>query len=325
MKRKPPPPPEVERDIARAKQLEVLTLAYLCTTVTILLLVSSGSQALKTEWVADALSAIPPILFLVGNRISSRAADETHPYGYERAVTAGYLGSAVVLLGVGLFLLFDSAMKLVRMEHPSIGGMPIFGHVVWTGWLGLAALVYCLVPVYFLGRAKRKLGERLHDKTLLADGQVNEADWQSTAAAMLGLVGLACGLWWADALAALFISFEIVRDGVRELRTALGDVMDRRPEDVVAGAPDPLPGELGAYLKRQDWIADAVVRVREVGREFVAEAFVVPAAGADVMARIVETSRGARATDPRLREVTIAPMPELPPDVEAIRPRSPAG
>src|SRR3954470_17082864 len=103
---------------------------------------------------------------------------------------------------------------------------------------------------------------------------------------MLGLLGVAFGLWWADALAALFISFAIVRDGVRELRTALGDVMDRRPEDVVENVPDPLPREPCDDLRSEDGIEDVRVRVREVGRKFSAEAFVIPADGADVVARI---------------------------------------
>lgn len=323
--RKPPPPPEVEADIAKGKRLAIVSLLYLCSTVSILFVVTSGSQALKTEFVGDALSMIPPILFLVGNRISSRAADSQYPFGYERAVTAGYLASAVVLLATGLFLFFDSGMKLIRVEHPSIGGLPIFGHVVWIGWLGLAALLYSSVPAFFLGRAKKKVGKRLHDKILLADAQVNEADWQSASAAMLGVIGIAFGLWWADSLAALFISFEIIRDGVSELRSALGDVMDRRPEELDERRPDPLPGSLTDYLTAQDWIADAVVRVREVGREFAAQAYVVPADGADVMAEVEETSRGARDIDPRLREVAITPLPRLTDDIEAIRPRSPAG
>jgi cation diffusion facilitator family transporter len=311
---------EVEDDIRKARRLAWLSIAYLCSSTGLLILVSSGSQALKTEWVADALSLIPPILFLVGNRVSRRPADPVYPFGYERAVSAGYLGSAVVLLGVGAFLFFDSAMKLVLLEHPSIGGMSIFGHAVWTGWLGLLVLVYCLVPVWFLGRAKRKLGERLHDKTLLADGQVNEADWQSTLAAMLGIIGLALGFWWADALAALFISFEIIRDGVRELRTAIGDVMDRRPQRLSDRKPDPLPERLNAFLLDQDWVRDAVVRVRERGREFTAEAHVVPSAEDRLIDRIETAEREAKDMDRRLRKLIITPARRLDEELEAVRP-----
>jgi cation diffusion facilitator family transporter len=318
--RKPPPPPDVARDLARGRRLAIVSILYLCSTVTLLFIVTSGSQALKTEFVGDALSIIPPVLFLVGNRISSRSADERYPFGYERAVSAGYLGAAVILLVTGLFLFLDSAMKLIRLEHPSIGGMPIFGRVVWIGWLGVGVLLYSSIPAYFLGRAKKKLGDRLHDKTLIADAQVNEADWQSAGAAMLGVLGIAFGLWWADALAALFISFEIMRDGATELRSALGDVMDRRPQRLTGKEPDPLPRKLCDFLTGEDWVEDAIVRVRELGREFTAQAFVIPADGADIVPRIEEASRRAREIDNRLREVVIAPLPRFGPELEAIRP-----
>lgn len=315
-------PRTVEADVAKGRRLAIVSLLYLCSTVAILFMVTSGSQALKTEFVGDMLSMIPPALFLVGCRITRRRPDARYPYGYERAVSAGYLGSAVALLAVGLFLLGDSAMKLIRMEHPAIGGITLFGHTIWLGWLGIAALLYSSIPAFFLGRAKKKLGKRLHDKILIADAQMNEADWQSAGAAILGVVGIAFGLWWADSAAALFISFEIIRDGVKEFRSALGDVMDRRPQQIPGKEPDPLPGRLGDFLRDQPWVEDAVVRVRERGREFAAEAFVVPApaAATDLVPRIEQASAAACELDDRLREVQIVPVSRISESLEAIRP-----
>src|SRR4051794_36330229 len=103
----------LQQDLARARRLEWLSIAYLCSTVTILILVMSGSQALKTEFVADALTLTPPMLFLVGDRISAREPTETYPFGYERAVSAGYLGASLALLATGAYLFGDSAWKLV--------------------------------------------------------------------------------------------------------------------------------------------------------------------------------------------------------------------
>jgi cation diffusion facilitator family transporter len=320
--RKPPPHDDIARDIAKGRRLAILSLLYLCSTVTILFIVTSGSQALKTEFVGDALSMIPPILFLVGNRISSRAATPTYPFGYERAVSAGYLGSALALLCVGLFLLFDSGMKLAMKQHPSIGGLALFGHTVWIGWLGIGALLWSSIPAFFLGRAKKKLGKRLGDKILMADAQMNEADWQSAGAAILGVAGIAFGLWWADSLAALFISFEIIRDGVSELRAALGDLMDRRPQLLGGKEPDPVVDKLTDHLRGEPWIEDVVVRVREIGRELAAEAFVVPRQGSELLPHLREAGGEACKVDDRLREVVIAPVPAFPEEVEAIRPRA---
>jgi cation diffusion facilitator family transporter len=314
-----PAKPNAEAELTKARRLAWISIAYICSTIAMLFLVMAGSQALKTELSGELLSLIPPTLFLVGDKISRREPNERYPFGYERAVSAGYVGAAVALLGVGAFLLFDGAMKLAMSEHPTIGGFPIFGQVVWTGWLGIAVLLWSAIPAYFLGRAKRKAAEELHDKTLAADAEINAADWQSAAAAIVGVTGVGFGLWWADALAAVLISAEIIHSGWSELRTALGDIMDSKPQTILSKEDEKLSGALTDRLRAEPWVSDVVVRVRERGREFTAEAHVVPASDDGLVDRISEASSRAREIDPRLAELTIAPVRQLPEDVEKAR------
>ena len=80
----------------------------------------------------------------------------------------------------------------------------------------------------FLGRAKLKLSETLHDKVLYADADMNKADWTTGVAAIAGIVGIGIGWWWADSVAALLISLSIVRDGLRNLKGAVAALMDTR-------------------------------------------------------------------------------------------------
>ena len=316
---------DLEQDIQHANSLEWLSLAYLVSSVSLMVLVMSGSQALRTEFIGDLLSMIAPALFLVGDRISARRPTETFPFGFERAVSAGYLGAALALLAVGAFLFGDAGMKLVAREHPVIGATVLFGHAVWTGWLAIPVLMWAAVPSFFLGRSKRRIGKALHDKVLVADAQTNAANWQSAAAAMLGVLGVALGLWWADAAAAVVISVEIVRDGVIEVRTALGDILDRRPRNPLDGKLDPLPEKLTAQLRSESWVRDAVVRVRERGREFTAEAFVVPHSEEGLLEHLERCSKTTRELDPRLREIVFAPVSALPPEIQSIRPDQPPG
>ena len=281
----------------------------------LLFFVMSGSQALKTEMTGEVLSLIPPKLFLIGDRVCRRPPNRLYPFGHERAVSAGYVGAAVALLLVGVYLLFDGGMKLAMREHPTIGGFPVFGRVIWTGWLGIAVLLWSAIPAYFLGRAKRKYAEVLHDKTLAADADINVADWQSAAAAMVGIIGVGFGLWWADLLPAVLISLEIIRSGWTELRTALGDIMDRRPKTLDQKQDDPIPDKITESLRRQPWVEDAIVRVRERGRELTAEAHVVPKSDRVSLEEISRAGPLACKIDPRLADVTIAPVRTMPKDV----------
>jgi divalent metal cation (Fe/Co/Zn/Cd) transporter len=77
-----------------------------------------ASQALRVAWVENMLALIPPIAFLVAARRTRKPPTPDHPYGYHRSVAVGHLTSAVALLAVGLLLVEDSAMALLRQEHP---------------------------------------------------------------------------------------------------------------------------------------------------------------------------------------------------------------
>jgi cation diffusion facilitator family transporter len=316
-----PAVPDAEHELKKAHWLAWISIVYICSTIGLLFLVMAGSQALKTEMTGELLSLIPPVLFLIGDKISRREPNERYPFGYERAVSAGYVGAAVALLCVGAYLIFDGGMKLAMQEHPTIGGFPLFGQVVWTGWLGLGVLLWSSIPAFFLGRAKKRAAKVLHDKTLAADAEINAADWQSAAAAMVGIIGVGFGLWWADAAAAVLISLEIMRSGWSELRTALGDIMDRKPQDILSKEDEQVPAILTDYLRRQPWVHDVVVRVRERGREFTAEAHIVPSTEDHLVEKITEAGSKAREIDPRLASITIAPVSELPDDV--VRARQP--
>jgi len=314
-----PDRPESERELKKAHRLAWTSIAYILSTIALLFFVMSGSQALKTEMTGEILSLIPPTLFLIGDHVSRREPSAEYPFGYERAMSAGYVGAAVALLLVGVYLLFDGGMKLVMAEHPTIGGFPLLGHVVWTGWLGIAVLVWSGVPAHFLGRAKRASAEILHDKTLAADADINAADWQSAAAAIVGLIGVGFGLWWADSAAALLISLEIMRSGWSELRTALGDIMDRRPKTLDRKQDDPVTARIAETLRRLPWVEDVIVRVRERGRELTAEAHVVPRSAQLSVEDVSKAGKQACDLDPRLADVTIAPVVAMPDDVARAR------
>jgi hypothetical protein len=84
-----PAKPEAQSELKKAHRLAWVTLLYNCSAIAMLFLVMGGSQAVKTELVGELLSFIPPVLFLVGDRISRRELNERYPLAMsERSVRA---------------------------------------------------------------------------------------------------------------------------------------------------------------------------------------------------------------------------------------------
>src|SRR5690606_24826206 len=96
----------------------------------------------------------------------------------------------------------------------------------------ILALAYSAVGPVILGFKKLPLAKKLHNKVLYTDAQTNKADYLTAGAAALGIIGIGFGLWWADAVAALVISVDIVHDGFTQISTAITDLMNRTPRRV---------------------------------------------------------------------------------------------
>jgi divalent metal cation (Fe/Co/Zn/Cd) transporter len=306
-------PGEQEQALRRAVRLEWLTLAFLASAVTVMYLVMGSSQAMKAAWLEDMLSFIPPICFLLAARTARRTPTRRHPYGFHRSVGVGHLVAGSALVAMGAFLVWDSGSGLLAAEHPPVGTADLAGHTMWGGWLMIAALAYTAVPPVLLGRAKMPLAAALHDRVLHADADMNKADWMTAVGGIVGIAGIAVGLWWADAVAALFISGSILRDGVHNVRTAVTALMDAEALTVDGSSRHPLLGRIDDTLRGRSWVEAAQSRVRDQGHVFHVESFVVPRAGRLPSFEELEGAREAvAALDWKVQDLVLVVVPELP-------------
>lgn len=266
--RRPPPrelPPQQREALRRAEHLCWWTLLVMGLVATMMYFVMGGSQAMKTALVEDLLSLVPPAAFLVASRFRRKGVDEEYTTGRERAFDINFLISSVALTCVGLAVVYDGLHTLLTATRPVVGTMVFGGHVVWQGWIMMAAMVVSVVPPVILGRKKMKLAEQLSLKPLHTDADVGKADWMTGLAGIAGVAGIGMGWWWADAAAALFIACSVLHDGASNLRAAVRDLHDARPQKLDRSDPDPLPDELLRRISALPWVEGCSVRLHEEG------------------------------------------------------------
>jgi cation diffusion facilitator family transporter len=308
-------PPDRARLLARATRLEWLTVAYLISVIAAMYVVTGTSQSMKTAWIEDMLSLVPPVAFLIATPIARRRPNAEFPFGYHRATSVAFFAGAVALFAMGAFLLVESIHKLILQEHPTIGMFRILGRDIWLGWAMLAVLAYGLVPVW-LGRLKAPLARSLHDHVLHVDAAMNKADWLTAVGAAVGVVGVGLGYWWVDGVAAALIAADITWDGFTNLRDVMADMLDETPANVDGTAREALPERVRTYLRGLPWVADADVRIRDGGHAFTGEAFVIPRDSKDLVRRLGDAAAGACALDWRMLDLSVMPvesLDELPP------------
>ena len=309
-------PPKQSRALRRAVRLEWATVALLLTHVAALAATMGGSQAMKTAWIDDLLSLIPPLVFLGAEAVRTRPPTRRFPYGFTRVVSIASLLSSFALLGMGAFLLEDALAHLAKGQVPTLGTVTLAGHTVWSGWLMVAAAVYSGATAAWIGAKKLPLAKVLHNRALQADAAMNKADWLMALAAAVGILGVGLGLGWADSAAAAVLAVDILWDGCRGLGVVFAELIDRVPTPIEGDGEEPIVGRLEAHLAGEVWIERFSVRVHQRGPSFVGEALVVPrvAAGGDaaLLERIEGLTRAALAMDWRLTSFVVMPVRRLP-------------
>ncbi len=305
-------PPDLRKALKKAKKLEWITVFYLITVTIVMYLSLGSSQAMKSAWLEDVLSLVPSIAFLISTKINSKAPNKKFPYGYHRVFSISFLTGAVALLGMGLFLVYDSSMALIKADHPTIGSKIFFGYEVWMGWVMILALLYSAIPAMILGFKKIPLAEDLHNKLLFTDASAQKADYMTALAAILGILGVGAGIWWADAAAALFISVSVLKDGIQHVKTASLDLMDRYPQRLKTKDEDKIIMKVEETANSWPWVKEAKVRFREAGQVYFGQVAVVPKGEID----LEDIARGyeeLRSLHWKIHDFTIDPVKKLPP------------
>jgi cation diffusion facilitator family transporter len=154
----------------------------------------SGSVALLGDALHNLSDVSTSALVFVGFRASRKLPSERYPYGYQRAEDLAGIGVALVIWGSALVAGFESVTKL--LHH---------GSTTHLGW-GIAAAAVGIAGNQIVARYKLLVGKRIRSATLVADAKHSWLDALSSAGALLGLIGVALGWSWADAVAGIVVT-----------------------------------------------------------------------------------------------------------------------
>ena len=298
-------PEDKARSLRRAVRLEWATLFFMTTIVVAMYFAMGGSQAMKAAWIEDMLGLVPATAFLLARHFEKKRPSNAFPFGYFKCVSIAYLVSATALVLLALYLIYDSGYALITQHHPTIGLVEILGMEFWMGWLMIAVLVYSMIPPVILGRIKKPVAEEIHDPVLMADASMQKADWMTAAAAIVGIIGVGFGLWWADSIAAIVISLDVLNDGRRHFVRAVGQLSDHAPLTIDGSGPDPAIEDVRRAVIALDWVSEADILLRSEGHIVTGSISVRPVSLESLPERLEEARRVATEANWRVHEPTV--------------------
>ena len=301
-------PERLEPVMRRSKRLVVAMVGYLVLDVVVLYLLAGGSQAVVALFLEDGLELVPPLVFLASARLARKRPTPDYPYGYHRSVTLAYFTSALALFAFGAAILAVSGWSLLQGPGSGPRTMELFGWEIWHGWVVIVYLIASGTIPFVLGRRLQGSALQLNNKVLFATARMLSADWRSSAAAMLGLLGARAGLWWADPLAAMFIALGVMADGYHNTEQASKSLVDHMPTEVGSDQVIDLVDRVDEVATSRTWSRRAVVRLREYGPVYFGVIIVDVGQEKAEISDLEELQDEIIELDWRIQEVLIVPV-----------------
>ena len=160
---------------------------------------SSGSIALLGFGVDSFVETASGAILIWRLRAEGKAEDEK---AIEQLDRRAHQLVGISLFALAAYIAVDASVALWTRERPG------------ASWIGIAVTTISLGAMWWLARAKRRAAAALGSRALEADSFQTTACWWLSLITLSG-VGLNTlfGWWWADPVAALGMTWFLVREG----------------------------------------------------------------------------------------------------------------
>jgi cation diffusion facilitator family transporter len=197
-----------------------LAEAIILIVLKVTLGLASGSRALVAASLYSIQDLVSAIIAALGLRISNKPPDRDHPYGHEKVE---YL--AVILMSVMLLL---GIVGLAITSLASFFGDPSQSEppTLLAVWVAAACAVACRLNS---GHAECA-GTKLNSPALRSYGAHMDADYLSSIAVLVSVVGAKLGFPILDHIVAILEAFHVVYTSGRMLGSGLNGLMDNAVE-----------------------------------------------------------------------------------------------
>jgi len=182
----------------------------------------SGSIAILSDSFNSLTDSIVSVVIYFSVRLSKKKADSDHAFGHHRAEPIAAFMVAIFTIIVGFEIFKFAAEKILANQFNPIG--PI----------ALLAVAITFIIKLFLYFYLTKIGKKNNSPALLASATDARNDVLISITIFLGIIGALFGFLILDTLAAIVVSFYIVRSGFGIAKENVTYLMGEAPHKEIA-------------------------------------------------------------------------------------------
>ena len=180
---------------------------------------ASGSLGLLAEAAHSATDLVAALLTFFAVRVGERPADNTHPFGHNKAEHLAALAEGTVLLIASVVIIYEAVMRITGSTHPA----------PTTAWWTFAVLGVVIIVDLTRTTASYRTGEKHHSAALKANALHFAGDLGGSFAVLIGLILVKQGSASADSYAALVVAVVVILAATRLMRENIEVLMDSAP------------------------------------------------------------------------------------------------
>jgi len=182
--------------------------------------VLANSQALIADGIHSLTDLFSDFVVILGLKLGRQAEDADHPFGHARIETISSMIIGLLLIAVGIGVTYNAINSIYYHEPTSVGAFAI--------WAASLSIVIKEALFWYTIR----IGRRLRSLALIGNAWHHRSDALSSIAVLIGVVVAYFEPDWhlADAFAALFVTFFVVKIGIRLTWSAFKELADTAPD-----------------------------------------------------------------------------------------------
>ena len=236
-------------DKEREQRIYKVTLAgSIVNFVLLSLKFIAGIIGNSAAMIADAVHSLSDfftdVIVLVFVRVSNKPKDKSHDYGHAKFETFATLLISFVLMLVGLGIAWKGVAVIISVTQGEILESP--------GMIALIAALISIVSKEALYQYTVINGRKLKSDAVIANAWHHRSDALSSIATTVGIGGaIFMGDKWTilDPLAALFVSFFIVKISFKLMKPCMDELMEM-------SLPDEVENEITAIVETFEGVSD---------------------------------------------------------------------
>lgn len=214
---------EVNRPIVRMRYGKLAGFVGIISNLLLFILkILIGTLFSSISITADAVNNLSDagssVITLVGFKISSKPADEKHPYGHARAeYITGFIVSVIILL-LGLELVKSSYQKIINPDPINFS------------YLTVVVLIIAILAKLWQSIFNRTLGNRISSTALVATSMDSMNDVMTTASVLLAAVFAKLTGIQIDGYMGVAVALFIIYSGLKLITVTLNPLLGLAPD-----------------------------------------------------------------------------------------------